>query len=375
MVRRPSLRRALTRCALACAGAAVALLAVEVVFRLAAPAARYQPSRHLENAEKTVGLDVYPSNPRGSFDVDLRDVTVRSRYAGAGVPGLEEAARHTPYAVAFSYNAERCRDREVGARTSGTRRVVILGDSFAEGQGVREPDTFARRIERALRGMGRDVEVVNCGRRGRDFPELFDAFERLLSYQPDVVLYAMVLNDPVQSPEFKARQDFLNDWILDRRRMLSEGKPEWPSVWKSHALGFILDEIEARRVERATTKWYDEMYGPPNGEGWSETQRYLQRMNESMRSRGGRLVVALLPLLVDTDGHYPFDGPTAEVRIACERTGIPFYDALAALRGRPAAALWVNPVDLHPNEVAHALLAEALTPVVARALDESGNQS
>ena len=31
----------------------------------------------------------------------------------------------------------------------------------------------------------------------------------------------------------------------------------------------------------------------------------------------------------------------------------------------PASSLWVHPLDMHPNEVAHRLAAESLAPVVA----------
>ena len=36
-------------------------------------------------------------------------------------------------------------------------------------------------------------EVRNCGRRGTDFPALYEAFEQILPYEPDLVIYALVL--------------------------------------------------------------------------------------------------------------------------------------------------------------------------------------
>jgi hypothetical protein len=36
------------------------------------------------------------------------------------------------------------------------------------------------------------------------------------------------------------------------------------------------------------------------------------------------------------------------------------------LRARPTESLWVHPVDMHPNEIAHRLAAESLAgPVLA----------
>ena len=84
-----------------------------------------------------------------------------------------------------------------------------------------------------------------------------------------------------------------------------------------------------------------------------------------MRARGGRFLVALLPLLVGIEGRYPFEGPAAAVRRACEANGIPFHDALGAVRGRTSASLWVHAVDMHPNAAAHGLFAADLARWVA----------
>jgi len=52
----------------------------------------------------------------------------------------------------------------------------------------------------------------------------------------------------------------------------------------------------------------------------------------------------------------------------CGEAGIPYHDLLPAFRGRRPADLWVHPVDRHPNEVAQAIAAEALLPVVRERL-------
>jgi hypothetical protein len=247
-------------------------------------------------------------------------------------------------------------------------RLLVLGDSFTEGQGVREEDTFPRRLERILRAEGRAVEVINCGQRGRDFPEIAADFEHRQDYDPSLVLYAMVLNDPVQSPAFRERQAFLNDWILDRRRMLADDDPGGLSFWDARLSSTIAERIEALRVGRATTRWYLDMYGEPNREGWEATVGHLRAMHERMRARGGHLLVALLPLLVGLEGRYPFEGPAAEIKKACAGLGIPFLDLYPAVRGQQSASLWVYPVDMHPNARAHDLFAGALAPWVARAL-------
>ena len=52
-----------------------------------------------------------------------------------------------------------------------------------------------RRLNAAAPGR---FEVLNCGRRGDDFPALYDAFREVLRHDPDIVVYGMVLNDAYQ---------------------------------------------------------------------------------------------------------------------------------------------------------------------------------
>jgi lysophospholipase L1-like esterase len=325
-----------------------------------------QPERHrqprtIENEGKTAAIDAYPSNPRGYFDVDLRDEKTRARLAGEGVD-VSKIAERTPYAVEFHYNAHLCRDKDLGPAVPGTTRILVIGDSFTEGQGVREGDTFSRALERDLRAAGRNVEVINCGRRGRDFPALHDAFDLLVdAYKPDVVVYAMVLNDAEQSDEFRSRQKFMNDWILDRRRMLSDGDDGETHGSRLWALWH--ERSESRRVARETTRWYIEMYSSANYDGWEATRKHIGDMHTRMH---GKFLVALMPLLAKGKP-YPFAEVAEKIGRTCQGNHVAFVDLEPAIASEPVESLWVDAVDMHPNERAHALFAKALVdPVLAK---------
>jgi lysophospholipase L1-like esterase len=345
------MNKAVGRVGLALGGVAFALLLGECGVRaLGVTPERHRQPRTIENADKTAAIDAYPSNPRGDFDLDLRDDKTRARLASEGID-VSKIASRTPYAVEFHYNAHRCRDRDVDPTPKpGTTRVLVLGDSFTEGQGVRESDTFSRVLARDL-----EVEVINCGRRGRDFPALHDAFDELVdAYHPSVVVYAMVLNDAEQSPEFRARQKFLNDWILDRRRML--GDEDDGETHGSRLYALWRERSEARRVARETTRWYLDMYGPENAAGWSATQKSIDDMRARMN---GKFLVALLPLLA-RGKPYPFEPAAKEIARACKASNVAFVDLEPAIGSEPAESLWVHAVDMHPNERAHAIFGHAL---------------
>jgi lysophospholipase L1-like esterase len=327
---------------------------------------RFRNTARVVDAKARALLDCYPTNPRGYFDIDLRDESTRERYRWMAPVRLDAVARRAPWAVEFRYNSRHFRDVEPGPRRAGVRRLVVIGDSFTEGQGVKEPDTYPRRLEALLRAAGgEEWEVRNCGRRATDFPDLYAAFEEALALQPDVVVYGMVLNDAARSAEFQARQTYVNDWILDRGRILEEGATAALGPFDSRLFAMVHDRVDGYRTSRATLRWYREMYAEPNRAGWERTQEYLRDMNRRTRASGARFLVAAWPLLVSLD-RYPFAEVHETIARFCVAAGIPRHDLLPVLQGHPTTALWVHPVDMHPNELAHRLAAESLVqPVLA----------
>lgn len=329
---------------------------------------RFANTARVVSPRKDVLLDGYPTNPRGYFDLDLREPAVRERFRSLAPRRIDRIAQRAPWVVECRYNSLRFRGPEPGPKEAGRARVVVVGDSFTEGQGVKEEDTSPRQLGALLeaRAPGR-FEVLNAGRRAHDLPDLLQVFEDALALEPDVVVYAMVLNDGARSPEFQARQQYVNDWILDRRRVLEDAddaappSPLVPRLW-----WLARDAWEGWRISRETARWYRDMYGAANAGGWQQTRDALARMDRETRERGGRFLVALWPLLVGLDGRYPFEEQHAAIGAFCKAAGIEFLDLLPALRGQRTGDLFVHPVDMHPNEKAQRLAAEAIAPLLLR---------
>jgi lysophospholipase L1-like esterase len=354
------------RAALVIGSAAVSLLLAELALRVLGIAPeRFTRPAHLESADKRLALDAYPDDPRGYFPIDLRDREERDRLRAQGLADIDRRVERTPFAVPLTFGVELCRGAPIAERADGEIRVVVIGDSFTEGQGVREEDTFVARLGARLEG----AQLINCGRRGYDFPELAASFDRHLALAPDVVVYAMILNDAEQSEAFHARQAYLDDWILDRRRMIGERDEGAPPPLAPRLWSLLEDRVEAERVGRATTAWYREMFGAANQPGWAATLAHLERMDREMRARGGALVVALWPLMIDLDGEYPFAAVHRTIVEALAHRGIAVHDTLAAFRGRDPRTLWVHPADRHPNEEGHAIFAAELEAPLRAAIE------
>jgi hypothetical protein len=301
-------------------------------------------------------IDLYVSNPRGQFPVDLRDDETRARLIRGGFARVDEVRKTNPYGVVSDYNSRGFREREFMPKPVGRKRIVFVGDSFTEAQGVIESASSVRLVEDILKRRDPDIETWNLGVRGQDFPRIEAIFEIAFELDPDALIFEMVLNDADRDPELGKDRPRVNDWIMVR-----QDTPSWIER-HSHLVSFLSDRIERFRVSRDTVDWYQALYSDRNQGGWMRTRAVLARVQAKCRARGIDFGVALWPLLVGLEegASYPFEAAHAQIRKGVERSGIPFLDLLPALRGRDSASLWVHPSDLHPNEVAQSLAAGSL---------------
>lgn len=364
-----ALRRLLPNLALTLASLVVCFLVGELALRAIGyaplrqrPIYRVSDKGDLRLRENATVLDCYSSNPRGYFQIDLRQAETREAWARRGLRDLQTPARSYPFCVEFAYNAQGFRERRVGPKPSGVSRVAFVGDSFTEAMGIREADGYVRVVERLLnRPGGPTWETHNFGHRGYDLPALLGPFELALATEPDVVVYGMVLNDGDRSEALDRRWPRLDDWVMVRRPATA------PGPFDSRLFTLIGERYEAHRISRDTVSWYRALYSEEqNRDGWERTRAHLRRMRGECRGHGVRLLVALWPLIVGLDARYPLEDVHARLGAELERLRIPYVDLLPALRGRSAEALAVHPADLHPNELAHTLAATAIAPAIER---------
>lgn len=98
-------------------------------------------------------------------------------------------------------NSRGYRDYEYSAeKDKGVFRVVVIGDSVAAGYGVTLEDSFAKQLEAELNRVAqgeRRAEVIGLAQHGYSTSqELLVLEHEALGYEPDVVIWSYVLNDP-----------------------------------------------------------------------------------------------------------------------------------------------------------------------------------
>ena len=273
----------------------------------------------------------YPSNPRGYF-AELRKEDGQPIY---GVPMDERVG--------------------LGGRTGESHsgntptRILGLGDSQAQGQGVYFRDTMYEQLSGLLAQQGVHSRIRNASVSGYDLDEIAAryAYEARNGGAYDVVLYAMVLDDFGLDRSNIEGLDFIQ---------FQPGYTFDPWRARSATWNFFANIAEQWELSEKTTSSYLESF---RGENLKARSKHLKRFAEQVRADGAELVVIVLPLLYDFEG-YPFTEIHETMTTLGAQAGIHVVDMLPALQSYEASDLWVHAIDHHPNEVAHEQIAKTL---------------
>ena len=295
----------------------------------------------------TVFKCIYPSNPRGYFDANNGVVMSVDRW---GMRRREHETQQTP--------------------SADTHRVLLLGDSFTFGVGVRDEDTFARGLEQKLNGSSSEkrVEVLNAAVQGYNTRDEVICLEgQWLAFEPELVLIVFYVNDAYNDSTILNNGEALGVYL------------QQPEGWarRSRLWDLLQHKQQARKTSRAVEDFYKQQYFSKAGEfleqpgqmqvDWTDCKKAFARAAELSRQHGFKLGVVIFPELYYLDDRHPFLDIYKLVRETCEAQGIPVLDLYeTTFRGKKPRELWVHPADHHPNEVAHRLTAEAIAEFIAR---------
>jgi lysophospholipase L1-like esterase len=245
----------------------------------------------------------------------------------------------------------------------GTFRIVVLGDSVTFGLGVPTDETFTARLAVALAAKGGPhdplYEVLNLGVSAYGTAQEIRLLEvKGLAYDPDLVVLAYVVNDPL-GPELLE--------LSLREAAELERRPLNVAAHHSELLGLLLDRIGVLRQSGHAEVTYEKAYADPDA--WAGVTDGLATLARLARESGFRAAVVMFPLLYDLD-RYPLARYHEQVRDAVARAGLPFLDLRAVLPDRDASTYRLNVLDdTHPNARGHADVALA----IERFLRESGS--
>ena len=236
------------------------------------------------------------------------------------------------------------------AKPAGTFRILLLGDSFTNGQGVRYEESYSALLSAALNSSGdsRRYEVLNLGIGGFN---LWSSVHRLkldgLKFNPDLVIYGYTAND-IEGRAY--------------RNSRNQGRPDWMTPSRLlNLLGSQWDYLrDIFRPAKGSYTWeLDDNYfrNPPAWKAWQDD---LTELNQIAGRRGFCLGMFLHTELRALHSLHTFRHYYEAVRTEAKRQGVPVLETFRYFEGRRAEDLWVDYFDHHPNAEGHRILTRAL---------------
>ncbi len=328
--------------------------------------------------------------------------------------GAQRLIKTAEFTATETINSRGMRGEEYSYEKSpGVFRILVLGDSFAEGYTVNDEDLFSQLLQNQLNNLphGLKYQVINAGTVGYSTDQELLFFETEgRKYLPDVVALLFYENDVLENisvtemySKYKPLFRIVDDRLVlekaptegaaeaQRTQDQTKNRPSLHSRLQRLVLFKFIKEQLIRLgllnlqqdTEESDTRYFQilaRQYSPEVEHAWTLTTRLLQRLHDSVSEAGARLVVFYVPSVYTLDDHvwsatskrfrleqgqWDLQKPEIRLNSVCQTLGIPFRSLGDVFRSR-AEEMRVTPSffyhieDGHWNRRGHAEAAQAL---------------
>jgi lysophospholipase L1-like esterase len=257
-----------------------------------------------------------------------------------------------------------------------TFRILIIGDSIAYGFGVQQNETLSAQIEDLLAAHWPpgDVhfEALNLGVTGYSIEQVVENLRvRGLQYDPDFIIYAYCLNDPmaysfelesllVQLSGAKTtyREDLLRrgKTLVGKLRIYLLANYAWRARRAEDKDGTRLEDRQWTSIaDGSYDRFFTEMHS--EAEGLGRLKRGIEDLRHISRQTGIPVATVIFPVFHDLDA-YRLAHLHRKVESLHSESGVPVYDLLPLYLTmfESYGSVFIHNA-LHPNAVGHRLAA------------------
>ena len=244
-------------------------------------------------------------------------------------------------------NAEGYRDSEIDTTTHSTKKkVLVLGDSFVAGHGVKDPaDRFSDRLGAKLPST---YQVMNLGVGGSD---VADANTRLSAYplKPDLLIFSYYPNDIEQDGQRAGLR------LQKAQSYTDVAFPFRYLIRRSYVLNHLYWRFPHPSELTDYKGYLRQCYTYSKVKALH--RRNLDNLIHQADSLQIPMMVVVFPFLEDAKGS---DFATVPIVTHFRSKGIEVLDVRQWLLGKDPSDFIVNNNDPHPNEHMHAMVADSL---------------
>lgn len=276
---------------------------------------------------------------------------------------------HTPeYEVMEHINSMGIRGPEYSlVKPTGEQRIVVLGDSFAEGYTVSFENLFSEVLKDSLRRKcpGSDYEVINTGTGGYSTDQELLCFENLgRPFQPDFTILMFCINDPwfnIQprywrgdKPQFLLEGDSLRLTNVPVPEMASRSFFSKAKLWLLQnsliikRLKNLKDHLKYASGDQSVPDEWKVYQAPESAEmarAWQVTAALLGRLKNETKAAGSGLLVFYIPEKIEVHPedwkkfietysldvqYFDQDLPRRRLNAICDSLQIPLLDPTPA---------------------------------------------
>jgi hypothetical protein len=279
-------------------------------------------------------------------------------------------------------NSKGLRDKEYPyERKAGTKRILVLGDSFVWGWGVKADEMFTKIIEAKYNNL----EVISMGVPGYSTDQEFLWLkEEGLRYKPDALLLVL------EGGDFSADKLFMHDGRYKPMFTLKDDDlelshvpvPDVPTLRKVHfflrTYSYLYIFLYKRELTKAGKLVYEKIVGKPLSTSTANvnlkdtpgkpvagnskvdnkfiiTSKILEKMDELCKKQHMKFIVA---------NHFVIPEMSALVNKLATEKGFYFIDLDQALtkfaKENPNREIRLGEADVHWNPLGHKIVAEAI---------------
>ena len=309
------------------------------------------------------------------------------------IPGTEVIYAGVPMKV----NSLGLRNREIEDIKGGdVTRILVFGDSFTFGDGLRTGDTIPSLLEVLLNRDANDArqyEVINFGVPGMNtFQEVMYALNYGLRFDPDGIILVWVYND-IELNGYSL-EDF--SYFVEHRTVPTAGVGEGGAIprretggdgggkhgftvrlWRvyegvrnqSRFIAFLGARSKELLQRLGVSMKMSEkiIYSDLDSEGFKLSLGTLDFINRELRGRDIEFHAVLYPPLQRLNDDYYDRLIMRKVEDFCVTSGIRYLNLFDSFRGQDPNELHVTKMDYHSNRRANEIASKAVADYLRRA--------